>query len=500
MVIGYENARKLRHAPVSTPPRGRASVRASCMISAGPLVRSQSMGVGVIRRVLATAVVAVLALPAAALAAGLDDPLNQWLPSPDDASWTYDWTDNTYAPANTREQYTFATRDGTAFRLFWTSDDQGNGPDAVSTQGIVDYNRTQAGLANLNWQSVAPPPSFPVLCASVSNCGNSLASAHFMLIWGSRSPVLAEPLLRSTRWSSTGGVNSDVASENRYLGTERIVVPAFPDGVTTAKVQSDITQAGALGDPYGSGIRTVWWAYGVGPVRIEFRHTGGEVGLAYLASTTLTPRTAPPDTNFLPLVPGDRMKFRWRNSKHMTKWSKQQVDVVQVVNGTARLDVKSLSGPIKLAGSYLFSTRLSGVTNVSAVTKSATRSKFPSLGPKSAPSSRRRHLLTPLDFMVFGYNPIIPAYPAPGNTWKSTQPSRDFSVFGVTGSTKIRGFARIRVPAGRFNAMIVRSDLKQSGYKYGSGERTSYFAAGKGLVKIVFRHKDGSVSTIERIS
>ena len=73
-------------------------------------------------------------------------------------------------------------------------------------------------------------------------------------------------------------------------------------------------------------------------------------------------------------------------------------------------------------------------------------------------------------------------------------------MFGVTGETKIRGFTRIKVPAGRFNAMIVRSELKQPGYKFGSGQRTTYFAAGKGLVKIVFRHKDGSISTIERVS
>ena len=36
-------------------------------------------------------------------------------------------------------------------------------------------------------------------------------------------------------------------------------MPAFPKGIYAAKVQSDITQAGAIGDPYGSGIRTVWW-------------------------------------------------------------------------------------------------------------------------------------------------------------------------------------------------------------------------------------------------
>ena len=34
---------------------------------------------------------------------------------------------------------------------------------------------------------------------------------------------------------------------------------------------------------------------------------------------------------------------------------------------------------------------------------------------------------------------------------------------------------------------------------FGSGTRTSCFAPGKGLVKLVFRHRDGSVSTVERI-
>src|SRR5438876_5486117 len=42
-----------------------------------------------------------------------------------------------------------------------------------------------------------------------------------------------------------------------------------------------------------------------------------ELGLAYLSATTLTPRTAPPDTNFLPLVPGTKDRKSTRlNSSH----------------------------------------------------------------------------------------------------------------------------------------------------------------------------------------
>jgi hypothetical protein len=44
----------------------------------------------------------------------------------------------------------------------------------------------------------------------------------------------------------------------------------------------------------------------------------------------------------------------------------------------------------------------------------------------------------------------------------------------------------------------VRSRLRQKGFRFGSGTRTSWFAPGRGLVKLVFRHDDGSVSRVER--
>jgi hypothetical protein len=42
----------------------------------------------------------------------------------------------------------------------------------------------------------------------------------------------------------------------------------------------------------------------------------------------------------------------------------------------------------------------------------------------------------------------------------------------------------------------VRSVLKQPGFPFGSGTRTCWFAPGRGLVKLVFQHGDGSVSTV----
>jgi hypothetical protein len=94
-------------------------------------------------------------------------------------------------------------------------------------------------------------------------------------------------------------------------------------------------------------------------------------------------------------------------------------------------------------------------------------------------------------------NPILEGYPQAGQTWSAVNPSRDYSVFGVTGTTTVLGLRKVKVPAGRFTAMAIRSVLKQPGFAFGSGTRTSYFVAGKGLVKLVFNHGDRSTSTVE---
>jgi hypothetical protein len=443
---------------------------------------------------------ASLALAPAALAQdSLTDPVDQWLPSLESATWTYEWSNSGYSPVATKEQYTVKQREQTAFRLAWTTEGLGNPAGAARSQGEIDYRRTDAGLVNLNWASTPPPPEYPILCAGVANCANSLAGMHYLVIWGNRSPVLAEPLVRGARWSSVGGANSEVSSASRYLGREKVVVHAFPDGVTAAVVESDVTQAGAIGDPFGSGVRTVWWVRGVGPVKVLFRHGDGSSTRAELLSTNLVPRTAPSDHSLLPLNRGDSMRLRWRNSRHMRRWSTQRLTVAEVVNNTARVDVRDLSGPIRVRGAYVFSSRLSGVTNVSGFTRAATRADLPELGPRSLPRDRRRRFFTPFDLMVYGFNPVVPAYARHGQTWIGQPGGRDYKIFGVRGRSVVVGTHRVRTPLGRLRTVVVESRLRQKGYPFGSGQRTMYFAPDRGLVKLVFRHRDGSVSTVERL-
>ena len=276
-------------------------------------------------------------------------------------------------------------------------------------------------------------------------------------------------------------------------------VPAFPAGVLAAKVRTETTQVGALGDPYGSGVRTIWWVFGVGPVKMTFEHAGGSdapVTTSELQETSLAAKTPPADQNYFPLRKGLKLKYRWTNSRYLKTPSVQQVTIDDVVNSSARFAFKSLSGPIRVAGSYGYSTRSDGVTNIWGLTKFATAIKFPPLGPKSLPSTKRRHFLTPFDLMSFGFNPLLTAYPAAGQGWGSKNPSHDFSTYGVNGSAKVIGIQKVRVPGGTFAALVVKAALSQPGFRFGSGSRTSWFAPGKGLVKLVFRHDDGSVSTV----
>jgi hypothetical protein len=442
----------------------------------------------------APAVVAVLAALAFAPAASAD-----WLPHPKDATWTYQWTDSVYAPVATKELVTVREQSGAAFTLGWTTLEQGNGTGSVTTVGTVSFQETSAGLLNTDWSSTPPPPQFPILCAVLQNCNNSLSSTYYNLIWGSRAPVLAAPLLKGTSWTSTGGVQGDVASSNDYVGTERIVVPAFPQGIRAAKVRSEVTQAGALGDPYGTGVRTVWWVYGVGPVKIVFEHAGGNAPVltSVLLSTNQTAKPLPPDGRYFPLIKGRTVRYSWTNSKHMKKPSVQEVTTDEVANNAARFSVKHISGPIRLAAVYGFTVKADGVTNLYATTRSVRLVDFPPLGPRALAVDKRRRFTTPLDLMIYGFNPILPAYATPGSAWRSKVPSRDFSVFGVTGTTRILGLRDVKVGKRTYKALAVQSKLTQRGFPFGSGTRTSYFAADRGLVKLVFRHGDGSVSTVQ---
>jgi hypothetical protein len=445
---------------------------------------------------------AVLASFAGALVlapAGLAD---DWLPHPADASWTYSWTDSAYNPTPTKEKVTVKDSKLGAFTLAWSSVGLGNAADAAVTNGTVSFQETSAGIVNTNWTSDPPPQNFPILCAQAAQCGNSLASVWFNVIWGTRAPTIVEPLIKGTSWSSTGGYQNDVGSSSDYLGTQMVSVPAFSHPVQAAVIRSDVTQAGAIGDPYGSGVRMVWWVYGVGPVKVTFQHEGGAgapLTSAELVSTNLPAKAPPPDANYFPLVAGANGKFQWTNTRYLKQPEVQSYKVAQAANGSAQISVSTVSGPIKAKGAYFFTLRTDGLSNLAGTAKAATLAKLPPLGPSALPAARRRHFFTVFDLMEYGFNPVLPEYPEAGLSWSSRAGTRDFDVYGVVGTSHVVGFQKVTVPAGTFSALVIRTTLKQAGFPWGSGVRTCWFVDGKGLVKLVFQHQDGSVSEVVRL-
>src|SRR5262245_35208363 len=122
------------------------------------------MELPIARLAIALASLALITPPGSAAAAGLDDPSDQWLPRSDGAQWVYRWSNSRYSPALRTERYRLQSRRNTAFRLRW--DEIGAGPYEVPSAGTIDFQHTDAGMVNLNYQSTPPPPQYPILCAS----------------------------------------------------------------------------------------------------------------------------------------------------------------------------------------------------------------------------------------------------------------------------------------------------------------------------------------------
>jgi hypothetical protein len=444
----------------------------------------------------------LLAVAGAALGSVTTASADNWLPHPADATWTYTWSDSAYQTVPTDEQVTVQSSAGNAFTLAWTTDGLNNPDGAAQSAGTVSFQDGDSGLVTTDWSSSSPPPGFPVLCPSASSCGNSLASSLYNVIWGSKTPTLDEPLVQGLTWTSTGGVSNEVTASNTYLGQQQVTVPAFPTPVTAAVVRSDITQSGgALGDPYGSGVRTVWWVWGVGPVKVVFDHAGGSnppTTTVVLKQTSLAPSPPPSDLVYFPFVKGKTLTYRWTNPRYLKQPEVEKVTTSGVsTTGSATFSVTSVSGPIQIVGAaYDYTLRESGLISVWATTETKTVAKFPPLGPKALPVSQRRHFRTPLDLMDFGFSEVLEAYPAAGDKWAEGTSGRDYEIYGVNGTTTVLGIQKVTVPAGTFQALAVTTTMTERGFPFGSGTRTSWFAAGKGLVKLVFRHGDGSVSTV----
>src|SRR5262249_4039997 len=133
-------------------------------------------------------------------------------------------------------------------------------------------------------------------------------------------------------------------------------------------------------------------------VKMEFDHQGGAgapVTISELQSTTLKPLPTPTSVDYFPTVKGRTLTYRWTNTKHLRTPEVEKLKIDAVVNNTSRFRVVSAKGPIKAKGSYGYSKRVSGVTNLWGNTASASLHPLPPLGLRARrrrgeTTSRRR--------------------------------------------------------------------------------------------------------------
>src|SRR5579862_7353929 len=118
-----------------------------------------------------TEVAALVAAGAAFVATAPPAAAAGWSPHAADATWTYQWTDSVYQTTPTNEIVTVDAKNssGPTFALDWTTDNANNPDGAVSSNGTVWFQDTEAGIFNPQpgWSSTPPPSQFPVLCATI---------------------------------------------------------------------------------------------------------------------------------------------------------------------------------------------------------------------------------------------------------------------------------------------------------------------------------------------
>ena len=132
------------------------------------------------------------------------------LPDPAGATWSYFWSDRTYNPNGTdrdghgqslhRHRHVERLGRVAAGSLSWTGDTQipiGESGSSTGPQPVIDspdngtmcFTDQQYGLVNTDWSGTSPQVNMPALCASATNCANSLSSFLYDVIWGARDPV-----------------------------------------------------------------------------------------------------------------------------------------------------------------------------------------------------------------------------------------------------------------------------------------------------------------------
>ena len=128
----------------------------------------------------------LLAAPAAA---------GGWLPHAADATWTYQWTDSVYNTTPTNEASRSRARPARASCSPGRPTAQDNTPTRRRAPAPCRSRTRTSASSTPTGRARRRRRRSPCSARRSRQCGNSLASTYYNVIWGARAPVLAEPLL-----------------------------------------------------------------------------------------------------------------------------------------------------------------------------------------------------------------------------------------------------------------------------------------------------------------
>ena len=429
---------------------------------------------------------------------GLADDL--WFPHPADATWTLQVVQNSvYATTPTTEKVTVKSQKSPTFVLAWTTDGRKQLHRRDHLERHDDLRGSRPGHLRRLVEHAAPG-HVPALLRFRHEL-RELDGKHTIFPDLGLAEAAASGAAQSSTWTSTGGATRTTCQKAPHFPWRaQNHGPRLPRARRGRWGTDADRQAGAQGDPYGSGTRTVWWSLRRRPLMITFQHAGRRQS----ARDDVDPAEHEPQAaatawrhRLLPLHEGLKLTYSWTNTETPAHTRGQTFTVDAVVNNTRPFSRYRTSPARYGQEDRRLSKRASGVTDLWGTTSSATLLKFPPLGPaRSSGLNQQNHFVTPFDLPNFGFQPGPPPHTRPRARKWSSEPVEQRLLDLRRHRHRNRDRRQTaKVPVSSFQALVVRSTLKQPGFPYGTGTRC-WFAPAEGLVKLVFAHGDGSVSTV----
>lgn len=150
-------------------------------------------------------------------------------------------------------------------------------------------------------------------CALPSTRGQSNEPvAMYMLISYVVAPtpeLLRFPPVEGETWTQEGDWNAN--AETTIDGHETVEVPAgtFPRSLKHKTIITNTQADSEAGSTFVNGTRYLWFARGVGLVRMRYKHSNGLTTEAVLLSY----KVSSVSDDYLPLEPGNRWTYGWKN-------------------------------------------------------------------------------------------------------------------------------------------------------------------------------------------